>query len=226
MQDKCYLCGSENDLTRDHVPPKNLFRGPLPSNLITAACCRTCNVSFSKMEEQLRIFVSAAINRSADGEWIWKNKVLESTFRRSPALKSQLGKDLLIGNVKLLAGNIELPMLTMDAELVNKCLIKITRGLMTHFYPNLDHAALEFAAFELNQFRVTPDWIRSLGVPYIYEERGNGQFRFLRALVDDDNRCGHWIYIFYDSISFVVHHDVRGNLMRPAHDVCQPVQTD
>lgn len=223
MQDKCYLCGSENNLTKDHVPPKNLFRGPLPSNLITVSCCRACNVSFSKIEEQLRIFVSAAINRSADGKWIWENKVVESTLRRSSALRSQVAKDLLIGNVK---GNIELPILTMDAQLVNKCLIKITRGLMTHFYPSLNHSALEFAAFELNQFKVTPDWIRSLGAPYTYDERGNGQFRFLRALVEDDNRCGHWIYIFYDSISFVVHHDLCGNLLRPAHDVCQPVQPD
>ncbi len=219
MQDKCYLCGSENDLTKDHVPPKNLFRGPLPSNLITVSCCRACNVSFSKMEEQLRVFVSAAINRSADGKWIWENKVLESTFRRSPALKSQVGKDLLIGNFELPQGSIKLPVLTMDDQLVNKCLIKITRGLLTHFYPDLIHSTLDFGVIQLPQFDVVK-LIHSLGAPYIYDERGNGQFRFLRALVHDDNRCGSWIYIFYDSISFAVHHDVQGNLMRPAHDVC------
>jgi len=215
MQDRCYLCGSERDLTKDHVPPKNLFRKPLPSNLITVVCCRSCNVVYSKMEEQFRIFVSAAINRSADGEWIWKNKVVASTFRRSPALRGQVGKNLLAATVKTSTGSVALPMLTMDANLVNKCLIKITRGLLTHFYPQVDHSAMDFDAFELNQFKVTPDWIRSLGVPYIYDERGSGQFRFLRALVEDDNQCGSWIFIFYDSISFVVHHDARGNLLRP-----------
>src|ERR1035438_2927575 len=100
MQDKCYLCGSEKDLTRDHVPPKNLFRKPLPSNLITVSCCKRCNGGFSKMEEQLRILVSAGINRSTDGEWIWKNKVLESSFRRSPALKNQVRKNLATGKIK------------------------------------------------------------------------------------------------------------------------------
>ena len=133
MQNKCYLCESETDLTKDHVPPKNLFRKPLPSNLITVPCCKRCNGSFSKMEEQLRILVSAGINRSADGEWIWKNKVVESSFRRSPALKSHVSKNLLVSKVKLPMGITEMPILTMDAQLVKKCLIKITRGLMAHF---------------------------------------------------------------------------------------------
>src|SRR5207302_114049 len=105
-------CDSKSDLTRDHVPPKNLFRKPLPSNLITVSCCKSCNAIYSKAEEQLRIFVSAGINRSADGEWIWKNKVVESSFSRSPALRNQIGKDLLIGNFRHPMGDIRLPMIS------------------------------------------------------------------------------------------------------------------
>ena len=30
MPSKCFLCGSEKDLTKDHVPPKNLFRETNP----------------------------------------------------------------------------------------------------------------------------------------------------------------------------------------------------
>lgn len=213
MPSKCFLCGSEKDLTKDHVPPKNLFREPLPSNLITVPCCKRCNSSFSKMEEQLRILVSAGINRSADGEWIWKNKVVESSFRRSPALRNHVGKNLRTGRVEFPIGVTEVPILIMDAELVKKCLVKITKGLMAHFYPNLNQSGLDFDAFQSRQFKIA-ELIHSVGAPYIYDERGNGQFRFLRVLVGDDNRCGHWIYIFYDSISFVVHHDVCGKLMR------------
>ena len=165
------------------------------------------------MEEQLRILVSAGINRSTDGEWIWKNKVVESSFRRSPALKNQVRNNLATGKVTLPTGIAELPILTMDAELVKKCLIKITRGLMAYFYPNLNQSELDFDAFQSRQFKIV-ELIHSVRAPFIYDERGNGQFRFLRVLVDDDNRCGYWIYIFYDSMSFVVQHDFRGNLTR------------
>jgi len=41
----CAYCGSTSDLTRDHIPPKNLFNKPRPQ-LITVSACRDCNARF------------------------------------------------------------------------------------------------------------------------------------------------------------------------------------
>lgn len=42
-----YLCGTADDITRNHVPPQILFPPPRPNDLITVACCRKCNEELS-----------------------------------------------------------------------------------------------------------------------------------------------------------------------------------
>lgn len=51
----CAYCGSRQDVTRDHVPPKNVFSKPRPSDLITVPACRSCNSSASKDDEYFRL---------------------------------------------------------------------------------------------------------------------------------------------------------------------------
>ena len=52
---ECVYCGREAQLTSDHIPPKNLFPKPRPSNLITVPSCKRCNRSASKDDEYLRL---------------------------------------------------------------------------------------------------------------------------------------------------------------------------
>jgi len=40
----CVYCGKKLPLTKDHIPPKNLYSKPRPSNLITVPCCEKCNL--------------------------------------------------------------------------------------------------------------------------------------------------------------------------------------
>ena len=61
---RCYLCGKtgketpEGKLTREHVPPRNLFPEPRPSDLITVPCCGDCNHRAHEDDEYLRLAVS------------------------------------------------------------------------------------------------------------------------------------------------------------------------
>jgi hypothetical protein len=55
---RCVYCGSENDLTVDHVPPKLLLARPYPPNLLTVPACMTCNQSFQKDDEYTRTMLS------------------------------------------------------------------------------------------------------------------------------------------------------------------------
>jgi hypothetical protein len=86
MEEECYLCGKkasetpDGRLTRDHIPPKNLFPPPLPEDLITVPCCYECNNAAHKDDEYLR-FLSGLYNTSAMGKQIWKEKVVGSTLR-------------------------------------------------------------------------------------------------------------------------------------------------
>src|ERR1051325_6943568 len=170
----CYLCGSQKDLTRDHVPAQNLFKPPLPSNLITVPCCRKCNGAYSKLEEEFRVFVASPINCSPAGKWILEKKVIGSTFKRSKRFTHYFAQHMQPNNVVTPAGEIGVPV-KMNRESVTSCLIKITRGLLTHFYPNIDSSDtnMEFDVDLFEQFRVDQNFIDSFGAPFTYDERGD-----------------------------------------------------
>lgn len=56
----CVYCGQIRPITEDHVPPKNLFAVPRPSNLIKVPSCREChseNKQVSKDDEYFRLKV-------------------------------------------------------------------------------------------------------------------------------------------------------------------------
>ncbi len=54
-RDICAYCGSGDNLNSDHVPPKNLFQSPRPSNIITVLACPSCHSGTSKDDEYFRL---------------------------------------------------------------------------------------------------------------------------------------------------------------------------
>ncbi len=60
----CVYCGRNGPVTRDHIPPKNLF-ATRPSNLITVPACEKCNRAACKDDEYFRLTITS---RSDIGE--------------------------------------------------------------------------------------------------------------------------------------------------------------
>lgn len=60
----CVYCGTDKDLTVDHVPPKLLLMRPYPSDLITVPACGACNQSFQKDDEYLRTMLCVDVRNS------------------------------------------------------------------------------------------------------------------------------------------------------------------
>lgn len=50
----CVYCGRHGTLTRDHVPPRNLFGSTSEVQLVTIPCCTKCNGQASKDDEYFR----------------------------------------------------------------------------------------------------------------------------------------------------------------------------
>lgn len=86
MSYECIYCGSKEDLTKDHIPPKNLFPKPRPSNLMTVPCCNDCNGSFSLDDEYIQVMFSIRIDvhkkDTIQKNW---NKVLRGLKRKESA---------------------------------------------------------------------------------------------------------------------------------------------
>ncbi len=74
----CAYCGISENLTDDHVPPKNLFPKPRPSNLITVPACPECHSGTSQDDEYFRLKLCL---RDNSGDHPNARANLESIFR-------------------------------------------------------------------------------------------------------------------------------------------------
>jgi len=203
--DKCYLCGSDKNLTRDHIPPRNLFPEPRPSNLITVKCCAKCNNDFSKDDELFRVWVAASIARSKAGDWIWDNKVLKNTLSKSPALATQLLKASHKLMLQTPDGPLEMDVLSVPRDRVENYMRRLTKGLLTRLYPDFDYenSAFDVARLDPHDKEAVAGLINA--IPKLdYFHLGDGVFRVLHARVADSPSHAMFTYIFYDNVGFMV----------------------
>lgn len=204
----CYLCRGTENLTRDHVPPENLFPKPKPSNLITVPCCKTCNESFSKLDEQFRVFVSMPVNVSDTGKAVKRNKVFGGSLKKSPALKKQMARDVFNGTVMTKLGPVIVPLIAMDRAVLDPFFKRLTKGLLATFYPDLDYFDLKFVVTQLNQFGAQHPTFRAVTSILTPDQRGHGIFRFWHGVAQEQRTAGMWIYQFYDAALFMVRHGI------------------
>jgi hypothetical protein len=202
---KCYLCGSTENLTRDHIPPQGLFPPPLPTNLITLPCCEKCHKPFSLEDEAFRIWVASVANASDAGRWIWKNRVVESSFRRSSKLLKNVRKFAEISQLRLPDRIVPVFTLGIPQERAQTVLIRITKGLLTHFYPYYDFSNDVFKVFcpaPIPKHNVS---VQALMKVCKHDSRGDGVFDFWHGITVE-GIAGCWVYFFYQAACCVVVH--------------------
>ena len=137
----CIYCGSSEDMTVDHIPPKALFPEPRPSNMLTVPCCKKCNESFSKDDEYFRTVLVSHASVSSDPNVQAVNEKLLRSMRRpeAAAMASAIRKSLHVVDVTS-RGGIYLgrsPAMMVNAGRINRITDRIARGLfyITHDYP-------------------------------------------------------------------------------------------
>lgn len=111
---KCALCGENRPLTREHVPPKNLFLAPRPRNTITVSVCEGCNHGYHLDDEYFRVYVAAGAEPGTRLWRLWEEKVVGSSFMRSGGLKGRLNDDRAL----LQEHHKREPLQTFDGEVV------------------------------------------------------------------------------------------------------------
>jgi hypothetical protein len=203
---RCYLCGEAKSITNDHVPPKGFFPEPRPSNLITVPCCTRCNNSFSKDDEAVRTWFSAALGATPAGEWILKNKVTPGIITRSPAFRETLLNSMQ--DTKLLSEDgklIDAVSFSMDSNRAERFVLRVAKGLLSFYYPDYDYSQDNF---DLRFIPLTSDNLDKLDpVKNLlrYDFRGDGVIQYRFGLTDTQ-RSGFWIIVFYGAMLFVVYH--------------------
>lgn len=197
----CYLCDSTDNITKDHIPPKNLFPSPKPTNLITVWCCKKCNEKFSLIDESFRVFTSSVINRSRSGEWVWSNKVMDSSFKRSPKLKQATIKSLIPVQAQINGMKVRQTGMTYPVKKTKEYLVRLTKGFTKHFNPEIDYSQ---ARFKVSNIIPSQQIVDMLDKKFFYVEKGDGVFRMWRMFVKDMGAKSVWVYVFYDGLMFSI----------------------
>ena len=210
----CYLCRLPCDphRYRDHIPPKGVFPSPLPSNLLTVPCCEPCNHKNHSNDELFRTITCLGVNPSRTGDAVFKKALKRSV--KSGRIKSEFDGFLKSFQRIILPDATMAAKSHLSARPLRRQVIRLTKGLLYIFHPELDYSSYEWHVILLNQFNLHT----TIGecVPFlIADERGNGAYKFWRGLPEDNPNTGLWIHCFHDRVAFAVIHKFRGNGYRP-----------
>ena len=204
----CIFCGSGEDMTVDHIPPKALFPEPHPSNMLTVPCCKKCNESFSKDDEYFRtVLVSHASVYSDPNVQAVNEKLIRSMIRpKAKAMASAIRKSLHVVDVTSRDG-IYLgisPAMRVSADRINHITVRIARGLfyIIHDYPvPMSYevtCVFKDAAFSMPEEFIAP-WRGFWKQPVTI---GENIFSYSYALCVDDPNGMLFIYWFYGNLWF------------------------
>lgn len=206
--EKCYLCYGSENMTDDHIPPKGFFPEPRPADLITVRCCLACNMSYQLDDEAFRVWAASLMGRSPAGDWIWQQKVVGSSFARSPKLKANVVKHLSKLPVQTPGGVIQMYGISIPIPRANRFLIRLAKGMLAKFSPEKDYSSQKF---EVTQLDLKQDNITYLSKMAMYDHRGDRVFRFWRAVAPEVVQAvGLFAFCFYDASLFMVSVDMAG----------------
>lgn len=201
----CYLCGATDKLfTKDHVIPKVLFPEPRPNNLITEDACERCNNGFSKDDALFAVYLSAALGGNDSAKWVWVNKAVNSILAGSRALATQLVEDSTKKQILTEIGIAEVDILKIPEDRLQRILSRIAKGLIRHLDLTFDYKNLEFDLQRLWPTTDSAELIQEAAKKMSYFERGDGVFRCLYGFTPDEPRHAMFVFLFYDSVGFVV----------------------
>ncbi len=208
-QQQCAYCGQMGICTRDHVIPRALFHGPLPSNMVTVAACLNCNQQKSDLDNYLRDVLTADISSYENPA---ARAVLESQVRRSVrANRSRLWRRAATSTrwveMHTPAGIYlgDLPAMPLDGRALTIALTMVTKGLFADGFRRRLPDDCQFDIGRLDPLLVAKQW-QNLIQPGTHGPFAIGKDVFTFAFFVESNEplTTHWLLCFYSSVFFIV----------------------
>ena len=204
----CIYCGSKENMTVDHIPPKNLFPEPRPADMLTVPCCKKCNESFSKDDEYFRTALVSHASVCSDPNVQIVNEKLFRSVRRPEAagLARAIYNSLRVVEIKS-PGGICLgisPVMVVSSDRINRVINRIARGLfyIIHGYPIPSEyevtCVYKDEAFSMPGEFIAP-WERFWEQPVTI---GENIFNYSYAICIDDPNGMLFVYWFYGKLWF------------------------
>lgn len=212
--DVCVYCGSKEELTDDHIPPKTLFPKPRPSNLITVRSCRNCNESASKDDEYFRLMISMRHNT---GDHPAVKKILPSIYRSlqkpakrgfQQALFNSMGEMDVVSDGGIYLGTTQ----GYDVNLsrLDRVATRITTGLFFHQFGTRLPSGFEVKTYAADGLDNLDGNIKTQVIsifdrvtrsePLVF---GDGVFAFWFQQIHGRDAMSAWVLVFYEHVGFL-----------------------
>jgi hypothetical protein len=214
-KESCAYCGSTENVTADHVPPKNIFSRPLPSDLITVPACEKHNRGASLDDEYFRERLSLS-EQSGDHPAACSSR--ETSMRalnrpEAPGLRGAMIRDLRIVDASSSGGVLLGRRVAFDVDLdrIHGVVERTIRGLywyVTRARVPEDYRVIVHGNDSLCQERpeLLAEFQQRFVVPLSQVPEfviGNGAFSYRHLIADDDRRSVIWALMFYGKVPFI-----------------------
>ena len=193
--------------TKDHVPPKNIFPRPRPTNLITVPSCKTCNEDPSLDDEYFGLIIAAGSAGHPQASELFRGKVKKKT-KSHPALAK-----LLLDNISkkdIYSGNIYIGTqyeLKIEGKRFNPIMIRITKGLYWYHFrkPLPVNHKINVSKVPPEISRTQKDMINTLDNYSIGDDVF--QYRFYRD--PNNSLLTYWFFLFFKSLFIMTTSDLE-----------------
>ena len=211
--DLCVYCGAIAE-TDDHVPPKNIFPTPRPSNLVTVRSCERCNCGATKDDEYFR---TVLVFREDVGETSASNQ-LWATVRRSlrrpeaRRFRNSLANSMFDDFTKTPGGVIDGigTKMRIDGDRMNRVLARTVKGLyFKHFGTRIPESD-KLVVYSEQHFDLMPDSVSEMLGEIVtcvtrqkHHKIGDDIFEYCFASVADHPSSSAWAMRFFSSVYFL-----------------------
>lgn len=157
----CAYCRREfrtADLTEDHVPPRGVYgkRFRAGKSLPWVWCCKSCREGQSDGDDALKVLVGMGVIRFSEFESV--REETRRAIQRNPWWRKQLVEDHQAGRLnskELWNGEGALiPMRGRIALEIQKSIVRICRGILFQFHPELDTRTYRFDVHQIREDRL------------------------------------------------------------------------
>ena len=206
---ECAFCGMMKPVTRDHIPPRNLFPKPRSSNLITVPCCEDCRIGWSDDDEYFRLHaISSRCARNISAQNII-GKVEDSIGKAKKAGFRKMLQQSFCEVPVYSKGGIYLghsSALRVDDKRIRRVMCRIIKGLFYHELAKCLPSTHEVKGYVCEADFPDPvlDLLESIdyaGFCPIRNIQGD-VFEYTFQSSDEDLDSTLWIGWFYESIGF------------------------
>jgi hypothetical protein len=202
--DPCIYCGSLEEGTRDHVPPRCLFPRPRPLDTVTVPACRSCNQSYQLDDEHFAVAMGAqCYAEDPEAARVWTS-IIRPLLARSPGLRTMLSQQIIDGPVQTPAG-IVLPdriAIRFSAPRIVRVVRRIVRGLLWHHYRHVPASNIELVVFQ--EQIVHPEVADTLNTRTVLSGVGDTIFRYRHGVASDAPDTSVWALQFYAQTQFII----------------------